>query len=38
MFPEQTVPAAVEVKAKKTLMPNHWGAFKLALHDCTRPC
>jgi L-ascorbate metabolism protein UlaG (beta-lactamase superfamily) len=36
MFPEQTVQAAVDIKAKR-MMPIHWGAFKLALHDWTDP-
>lgn len=36
MFPEETVQAAVDVKAKR-MMPIHWGAFKLALHSWTDP-
>lgn len=32
MFPEQTVQAAKDLKAK-VLMPVHWGKFSLALHD-----
>ncbi len=36
MFPEETVQAAIDVKAKK-LMPIHWGAFKLAMHTWTDP-
>jgi L-ascorbate metabolism protein UlaG (beta-lactamase superfamily) len=36
MFPEETVQAAVDVKAKR-MMPIHWGAFKLALHEWTDP-
>jgi L-ascorbate metabolism protein UlaG (beta-lactamase superfamily) len=36
MFPEQTVQAALDIKAKR-MMPIHWGAFKLALHDWTDP-
>ena len=36
MFPEETVQATIDVKAKK-MMPIHWGAFKLALHEWTDP-
>ncbi|MDT0607586.1 MBL fold metallo-hydrolase [Croceitalea rosinachiae] len=36
MFPEETVQAAVDLKAN-LMMPIHWGAFKLALHDWTDP-
>ncbi|MEX0290280.1 MAG: MBL fold metallo-hydrolase [Flavobacteriaceae bacterium] len=36
MFPEETVQAGVDVKAKM-VMPIHWGAFKLALHSWTDP-
>ena len=36
MFPEETVRAGVDVRAK-ALMPIHWGAFKLALHSWTDP-
>ena len=36
MFPEQTVQAAIDLKAKK-IMPIHWGAFKLAIHKWTDP-
>ena len=36
MFPEETAQAAVDVKAKR-MMPIHWGAFKLALHEWTDP-
>ncbi|MGI9551000.1 MAG: MBL fold metallo-hydrolase [Aurantibacter sp.] len=36
MFPEETVLAGVDVKAK-AIMPIHWGAFKLALHSWTDP-
>ncbi|RAJ35403.1 L-ascorbate metabolism protein UlaG (beta-lactamase superfamily) [Pedobacter cryoconitis] len=32
MFPEQTVMAAKDLKAK-VLLPVHWGKFTLALHD-----
>ena len=36
MFPEETVQASVDVQAKR-MMPIHWGAFKLALHEWTDP-
>ena len=36
MFPEETVQAALDVKAKR-MMPIHWGAFKLAMHSWTDP-
>lgn len=36
MFPEETVKAGIDVRAK-TLMPVHWGAFQLALHSWTDP-
>ncbi|HEY0177224.1 MAG TPA: MBL fold metallo-hydrolase [Pedobacter sp.] len=36
MFPEQTVQAAKDLKAK-VLMPVHWGKFSLALHDWNEP-
>ncbi|HEY4287609.1 MAG TPA: MBL fold metallo-hydrolase [Puia sp.] len=36
MFPEQTVQAAQELKAKK-LLPVHWGKFSLALHPWNEP-
>ncbi|NER16617.1 MBL fold metallo-hydrolase [Spongiivirga citrea] len=36
MFPEETVLAGLDVKAKK-IMPIHWGAFKLAMHTWTDP-
>lgn len=36
MFPEETVQASVDLKAKR-MMPIHWGAFKLALHEWTDP-
>lgn len=32
LFPEQTVDAAIDLKAKR-LLPVHWGKYKLALHD-----
>ena len=31
MFPEETVQAAIDLKAK-ILMPVHWGKFSLAMH------
>lgn len=36
MAPEETIQASVDVQAK-TMMPIHWGAFKLALHEWTDP-
>ena len=36
MFPEETVQAGLDIKAKK-IMPIHWGAFKLAPHPWTDP-
>lgn len=36
MFPEETVQAGIDVKAK-VVMPIHWGGFKLALHSWTDP-
>tara|TARA_R110001592_G_scaffold363389_1_gene686939 strand:+ start:69112 stop:70245 length:1134 start_codon:yes stop_codon:yes gene_type:complete len=36
MFPEETARAGVDVKAK-TIMPIHWGAFKLSHHTWTDP-
>jgi L-ascorbate metabolism protein UlaG (beta-lactamase superfamily) len=36
MSPEQTVQAAIDVKAK-TLIPIHWGAFALSLHTWDEP-
>ncbi len=36
MFPEETVQAAIDVRANK-VMPIHWGAFKLSLHSWTDP-
>jgi L-ascorbate metabolism protein UlaG (beta-lactamase superfamily) len=36
MMPEQTVQAAIDLKAK-VLMPVHWGKFKLSLHTWTEP-
>jgi len=36
MMPEETVQAAIDVGGQ-LLMPIHWGAFTLALHDWTDP-
>ena len=36
MFPEETAQAAVDLKTKR-MMPIHWGAFKLAMHEWTDP-
>ncbi|WP_299537318.1 MBL fold metallo-hydrolase [Ulvibacterium sp.] len=36
MFPEETAQVGLDLNAK-LLMPIHWGAFKLALHDWTDP-
>lgn len=36
MFPEQTVLAAKDLKAK-ALLPVHWGKFTLAMHDWNEP-
>lgn len=36
MMPEETIQASVDVKTK-LMMPIHWGAFKLALHEWTDP-
>ena len=36
MMPEETVQASIDVKAE-VMMPIHWGAFKLALHQWTDP-
>ncbi|KQM66196.1 MBL fold metallo-hydrolase [Pedobacter sp. Leaf216] len=36
MFPEQTVQAAIDLKAK-VLMPVHWGKFSLAMHPWNEP-
>lgn len=36
MMPEESVQAGVDVKGK-LLMPIHWGAFQLALHEWTDP-
>ena len=36
MFPGQTVQAAIDVGARR-MMPIHWGAFSLAMHDWDEP-
>lgn len=36
MFPEQTVQAGIDLRAKQ-FMPIHWGAFKIAMHTWTDP-
>lgn len=36
MFPEETAQAGIDLKAE-TIMPIHWGGFKLALHSWTDP-
>ena len=36
MTPEETVQAQLDVKGKM-MIPIHWGAFTLALHDWTDP-
>ena len=36
MFPEETAQAAVDIRAK-SIMPIHWGAFKLGLHSWKEP-
>jgi len=36
MFPEETVQAAIDLKAK-FLMPVHWGKFSLAMHPWDEP-
>ena len=36
MFPEQSVQANIDVQSK-VMMPIHWGAFNLALHDWRDP-
>ena len=36
MMPEESAQAAVDVQAKR-MMPIHWGAFSLALHNWTDP-
>ncbi|RYF99288.1 MAG: MBL fold metallo-hydrolase, partial [Chitinophagaceae bacterium] len=36
MFPEQTVQAAIDLKAR-VLMPVHWGKFSLSMHPWNEP-
>lgn len=36
MFPEESVQASIDVQSK-VMMPIHWGAFNLALHDWRDP-
>ncbi len=36
MMPEETVQAAIDLKAK-TLMPVHWGKFRLGMHPWNEP-
>ena len=36
MMPEETVQAAIDLKAKK-LLPVHWGKFRLAMHPWNEP-
>lgn len=36
MMPEESVQAGIDVNAK-LIMPIHWGAFKLAVHEWTEP-
>ncbi|WP_273568321.1 MBL fold metallo-hydrolase [Maribacter halichondriae] len=36
MMPEETAQAGIDVRAE-TIMPIHWGAFKLAMHPWTEP-
>jgi L-ascorbate metabolism protein UlaG (beta-lactamase superfamily) len=36
LMPEESVQAAIDVRAKE-MMPIHWGAFRLALHDWNDP-
>ncbi|NHF58742.1 hypothetical protein FK220_005285 [Flavobacteriaceae bacterium TP-CH-4] len=36
MMPEETVQAGIDVQAQ-TIMPIHWGSFKLAMHPWTEP-
>jgi len=36
MMPEETIQAGVDIGAK-AVMPIHWGAFKLAMHEWTDP-
>jgi len=36
MMPEETIQAGVDIGAK-AVMPIHWGAFKLAMHEWIDP-
>jgi L-ascorbate metabolism protein UlaG (beta-lactamase superfamily) len=36
MMPEETVQAAVDLKAK-TLLPVHWAKFRLSMHEWNEP-
>ncbi|WP_083495674.1 MBL fold metallo-hydrolase [Formosa algae] len=36
MYPEETAQAAIDIKTQR-VMPIHWGAFKLAMHEWTDP-
>jgi L-ascorbate metabolism protein UlaG (beta-lactamase superfamily) len=36
MMPEQTIQASIDIKSKK-MMPIHWSAFNLSLHNWTEP-
>lgn len=36
MMPEETAQSGIDIKAK-SIMPIHWGAFKLAMHSWTDP-
>src|SRR5690606_12534059 len=36
MFPEETAQAHLDLKGK-TLIPIHWGAFSLGMHDWNEP-
>ncbi|MEM1408793.1 MAG: MBL fold metallo-hydrolase, partial [Bacteroidota bacterium] len=36
MMPEQSVQAGIDVQGK-LIMPIHWGAFKLSVHEWTDP-
>ena len=36
MFPEESVQANIDVNSK-VMMPIHWGAFNLSLHDWRDP-
>ena len=36
MYPEETAQAAIDLKVQR-MMPIHWGAFKLAMHEWKEP-